>query len=339
MRENMKTTIKRIILAAFAAVAVLAISLPAVAKEDKNTYYYPCIKSSTETTVTVINPLKGDFEDDDQYEYDSQMTIYYAEGGYVDCADKKTLVMSVDKECTTFVVGKLKPGTRYALAFMVGRTNKETGEKDFTRPRHDKMVTLPGKITGLAVSAYKKGRVTFQWNGQKNVNYEYTLVAEDGSDKRTGLFTGKGDGLKDLDSKSFTKLNQNKVYKFRIKASNNINDNKYASDYSNWIYVLPQAEITAAAIKNGKLTVSFDKVKGASGYEVYVSTTNKASKFVKVASVKKNKASVTVKNFKGAKFSNAKTYYVYVAATKKDGKLISRSALQKASVIKKGKLK
>ena len=66
------------------------------------------------------------------------------------------------------------------------------------------------------------------------------------------------------------------------------------------------------------MKINWGKIKGASGYTVYVST-KRNSGYKKVASVKGSKSSVTVKKLKGKKFKSSKTYYVYIVAKKKAG--------------------
>lgn len=76
--------------------------------------------------------------------------------------------------------------------------------------------------------------------------------------------------------------------------------------------------------KSKQLKISWKKVEGATGYQIYRSTTGKKDSYKKVAAVKSDKASYTDKSLK-----NSKTYYYKVRAYKKSGKKTTYSDFAK----------
>ena len=109
------------------------------------------------------------------------------------------------------------------------------------------------------------------------------------------------------------------VQRKRFPTQSTICGQTYTTPWSSYAYCFTQPRIKSVKVSGNKLTVKWDKINGATSYDVYVST-KKTTGYKKVATVGKSKSSATIKKFKGKKFKSSKKYYVYVAAAKKVGK-------------------
>ena len=146
------------------------------------------------------------------------------------------------------------------------------------------------------------------------------LTAADGYEYQWKNYKGKTIESKTLTgnystSKSFNKLKTDTIYTFSIRAYQTYNGTK---SYTPWetINVFEQAWVKSVSKSGGKLTIKFNPVKGATGYDVYVSSNPKKG-YKKVKSLGKSKRSLTVKKVGKTKISKKKKWYVYVITKKK----------------------
>lgn len=94
------------------------------------------------------------------------------------------------------------------------------------------------------------------------------------------------------------------------------NGKKIASSWSKKTYFISQSSIkNDFTLVNGKLTIKWTKVSGASNYAVYAGTS--ATNMKKVATVSSKKTSCTIKKISGSTVSKYGTYYVKVIPQKK----------------------
>lgn len=165
---------------------------------------------------------------------------------------------------------------------------------------------------------YYAGSVDFAWNVQTAADKVEYKVCKAGSKK---VFA-KGGGNYPSKSCMVSKVKNNTMYTVQMR----VHDQWGWSGWSKKTYLFAQPMVNSAKtkVKGNKLTVTWGKIKGATSYDVYVSTKEKKG-YKKVASVKSSKSSVTVKKLGKSKFSPKKKYYVYVVAKKKDGKVVSTS--------------
>lgn len=115
------------------------------------------------------------------------------------------------------------------------------------------------------------------------------------------------------------------LYYFRMRAYKKINGKKYYGAWSDKRAVILQPTCQARQSNKG-LQIRWNKIQGATGYDVYVSGSTSSGSFKKVLSVKKGKTNVVIKKYEGKKFKRGKTYYYYVLAKKKTSKGIIESA-------------
>lgn len=153
--------------------------------------------------------------------------------------------------------------------------------------------------------------VEFTWDVQKAATgVEWKLCKASTGKKVKG-------GTSTYPSSSFTasKISNNVVYTAQVRVKD-----KYGwSPWSDKAYLFTQPMLTKKTkATNGKLTIAWGKINGATGYQVFVSNKEKSG-YKKVATLKSTKSSYALKKFKGKKISKSKTYYAYIVATKKVG--------------------
>lgn len=177
----------------------------------------------------------------------------------------------------------------------------------------------PSKVSGVDVTHY--------WQNLSEICVENSRIGcADGYQYQ--LYTA----YKDKDSKIKTvttssaytyiktsALKKHNFYKVKVRAYalNSKNEKMYGS-WSSWKYVSPQPDVTK--IKNNKskkgIQISWDKIKGANRYVVYVST-KKDSGYKKFQTT--TKTGTVIKKCGKNKLKLGKNYYFYVEPQKKVG--------------------
>lgn len=229
--------------------------------------------------------------------------VYYQEYG------EDNMVLAGSTTNTSYTLNGLNGGTKYRVK--VAATDGVTegyGTTSYT-------VTLPDKMTGLQQSKwwYFIKQLDVKWETQSGVEgYEVTLYDDKGK-----KVSKKTINSSYTTSTSFTKM-KDKVYTVKARSFMTYNGKKYYSSTAS-ICCLNQARISKIKVSGNKLKLTWGKVSGATGYQIYVST-KKSSGYRKVATVSSKKNSYTVKKFNGKKFSSKKTYYVYVKTVCNKGK-------------------
>lgn len=174
-------------------------------------------------------------------------------------------------------------------------------------------VTLPDQIRGLKQKRwyYFIHILDIEWERKSGVTgYEVTLS----SSSKGKLLQKKDVGTASV---SFHQV-KDSVYTVKVRAYTVYQNVKYYSSYSQ-INCIPQARITKLKLKGGKLSVSWKKVDGATGYKIYVSNKPKSG-YKLVKSLGKKKGSCTLAKIKGKKIKSKKAYYIYVQTVCNKGK-------------------
>jgi fibronectin type 3 domain-containing protein len=135
--------------------------------------------------------------------------------------------------------------------------------------------TKTGKTYGVTVTATTDTKVSLKWDDIKYRHDGYFVYVYDESGKLVRRST-----LSDVNSCNVTRLDSGKTYTFKIRAYfKNSNGTKFYGVYSAGVsaVTLP-AKVTGVTVKNytenKSLTLSWDKVANADGYEVYIKTGN-----------------------------------------------------------------
>ncbi len=211
----------------------------------------------------------------------------------------------------SYTITGLRPGNKYDV--MIIAVNGEDS-------RLTAIKTLQGARTTLSEmgNVYQtkwdtsEGKVSVEWEQMKAADgYEYMFENE----KETKVLAQGSIGNT---HKPSLKLNiaEGNIYKFSVRA---FIQNGSKKEYSAWrsIWCIAQAQVKSVVKKGGKLTIKWKKVKGATGYDVYVSSGPQVG-YKKVKSVGKKTKSVTVKKVGKKKISKKKKWYVCVITRKGD---------------------
>lgn len=183
-----------------------------------------------------------------------------------------------------------------------------------------KVATATTSINGLKVTNNGKA-ISIRWNRNKNAT-GYKVYRLNSKKKYVQVKTIKGNkktAFKD------TKVKCSKIYYYKVKAYRTYNGyGTVLSDYSKQVFSPCGLYATTVRTKSfsGKITVSWSKVSGASGYKVYQSKSkNKGYKCV---------AKTTKRSYTTKKLTKNKTYYFKVQPYKSyKGKEINPTAKPK----------
>lgn len=183
-----------------------------------------------------------------------------------------------------------------------------------------KVATATTSINGLKVTNNGKA-ISIRWNRNKNAT-GYKVYRLNSKKKYVQVKTIKGNkktAFKD------TKVKSSKIYYYKVKAYRTYNGyGTVLSDYSKQVFSPCGLYATTVKTKSfsGKITVSWSKVSGASGYKVYQSKSkNKGYKCV---------AKTTKRSYTTKKLIKNKTYYFKVQPYKSyKGKEINPTAKPK----------
>ena len=297
----MKKGMKKLILAMFVMAAVI-IFAPGV---DAKAY-----------GITQTNPSKNAITV--TWEAEGDALAYYVYVG--EDSTTATLVATLPANATAYTVTGLPAGCEKYISvkykYVTGSGNEYTG----TVGSDYDCRTIPDAMTKVYQERWYYFLKSFnvEWEPMEAADsYEYILCNEKGkklaseSTYGTSFSYGK-------------KVSNNMIYNVKVRAVSKICGQTYYSSWSNPCYCFTQPRVKSVKASNGKLTIKWQKITGATGYDVHVSTKPKSG-YKKVKSVGKSKSSVTVKKFKGKKIKANKKYYVYVVSKKKVGKTTSTS--------------
>lgn len=190
----------------------------------------------------------------------------------------------------------------------------KSGEEGYWESVYDAK-TIPDKITGVTNywnSYYKQITMNFDYIEAAD-NFVVTLYNSKNSKVKTKTISGYSS------SAVFEKVGK-EVYKTTITAYTTICGKKYATPTVT-TYCVPEPEVKwkSCKLSAGKLKLKWTKIKGVTGYDIYIST-KRNSGFKKVKSVKGSATGATISKFKGKKFARGKTHYIKVVLRKKVGK-------------------
>lgn len=202
------------------------------------------------------------------------------------------------------------------VGLKIGKTNLVTTV-------YGKKVTVPVTITpatpkNLKAKSQKTTSIKLEWSKASNATsykiYQYNSKTK----KYKKIATTKGTTY------TVKKLKAGTTYKFKIVACATVSKKEYTSSYSKVLTTATKPttpKISKLTTKSKKATVQWKKISGASGYEVYMST-SKNGKYSKIKTVTKTS---TVKYTK-ANLEKNKKYYFKVRAYKiVDGKKVYSS--------------
>lgn len=290
----MRKNIKKLLLAAFVMAATFILA-PSV---DAKAY-----------GITQVNPAKDSITV--QWTPESRSVINYMV--YVGTSSSDAvLVATLPSTATSYKVANLPAGVeRYVkVAYTYKSSSSNTIYDSYVG--YERCRTIPVVVNNVRQERWYYYLKSFdvKWDELEAADsYEYELYNSKGKRIKTGTTSSTS-------MEHSKKVSNNMIYKVRVRATSQIAGQTYTTAWSPYCYCFTQPRVKSVKVSGSKLTVKWQKISGATGYDIYVST-KKTKGYKKVKSVGKNASSVTIKKFKGKKFKSSKRYYVYVAATKK----------------------
>ena len=125
----------------------------------------------------------------------------------------------------------------------------------------------------------------------------------------------------------FSKTNTQNIYTVKIRPYVYINQTeKLYGEFSKTLYAVPQPAITSTDddVKLNSVNLKWKKVKGATKYDIYVSSSQNGG-YKKVASVKGSAKSYKITKFNGKTINTKSTKYIKIVTTAKFGKKVKKS--------------
>lgn len=270
----------------------------------------------TENSVTISWPAESD-----AIEYYISFGKDYSEA---DAAAPLTLPAS----STSYTFTGLQAGTEYYVNVKYAYQGYSKTYTSYIGGEYIK--TLPAKVSGVNQTKwwYYAKSVDFAWTDQPAADYEY--VIRDNKNKVVSKNTALGN------SGYLSKVSNTMVYNVQVRGYITVNGQKNYGKWSDKAYLFTQPMVKKASVSGSKLKITWSKVSGVTGYDVYVSTKEKSG-YKKVKSLSSSKSSVTVSKLGGKKFSSKKTYYIYIVGKKKVGKTTYTSGRHYTYKLTKGK--
>ena len=223
---------------------------------------------------------------------------------------------------TSYTISNLDGGTRYMIEIKGTRVydDETNGEWENWGIANFDILTDPVKVTGLKQVKWWiwAEKCDVKWSGQ-DTDYDVIVKTLDG--KTVAEETGYSNNtMFDFSIKN------NNIYTVQVRATITSDSSSYIdfynankkSEWSDKLYCLTQPLIKGVSYnKSGAMELSFNKIKGASDYTVYMSTKEKKG-YKKVKTLKGN--FVTISKLGKQKISKSKKYYVYIVTRmKKNG--------------------
>ncbi len=180
----------------------------------------------------------------------------------------------------TYTSTKLSTGRTYY--FKVYTMYKDSKGKYYSSPVITSAKPILNKVTSFKVSATTYNSVTMSWKKTSGAGYYYVYrsAKADRGYKRIGTTTKTT--YKDKTVKTGT------TYYYKVVAARKVSGKYYTSAYTSYVKIKPSitktavTKITAGA---GKISLTYQKVSGASGYEIYRATTQNGT-YKKIATTK-----------------------------------------------------
>lgn len=218
---------------------------------------------------------------------------------------------------TSYTLDGLNAGSEYSVKVSYTDIEKDAQKEYYVGDTTVK--TLPGQVTNVTQRRWymHSEAVNVIWDTQPSIDgYEY-IVKDYNGNKVTRKTTEEA-------AASVMNVHNNTNYNIKVRAYSTINGQKVYGKWSDKAYLFAQPLVTKYEVKDGKMKLEWKKIKDATSYDIYVST-SKTKGYWKVKHVNcpkkkgkiKNKNKATVKLYKGKKFKSGKKYYVTVVANRK----------------------
>ena len=216
-----------------------------------------------------------------------------------------TRVVKTKNTSNTYTVSKLNAGTTYKFAVKAYKTvdGKEVTSRSYPTTT---ATTKPATVTGFTSSSTSASTIKLTWDKVSNAN-GYIVYKYDNA-KKTWTRVVKTKNASN--TYIVSKLNAGTTYKFAVKAYKTVSGKELTSVSYPQVSTSTRPANVSFKLKAypSKVTVSWKKVKGASGYIVYYKT-SKNGKWIRLKAVGNNTTSYTKD-----KLTKGKIYYFTVKA-------------------------
>ena len=201
----------------------------------------------------------------------------------------------------TYTKSGLTPGQTYYFKVITKYVDK-VGTHYSAEPIVSAKPVL-SKVTSLKVSASTYNSVSLSWNKTTDAQlyYVYRSVKSGSGYKKIATTTS-------ITYKN-SRLNTGTTYYYKVVGVRKISGKYYTSDMSSLVKAKPslkKTSVTKLTAGTGKLTLTYNKVSGASGYQIYRATSKKGT-YKRVATTKNT-------TYTNKSLSRNKTYYYKVRA-------------------------
>ena len=217
---------------------------------------------------------------------------------------------------TSYTVRNLKPNTVHTFSVQ-GYNGYGCGNAsdDLTvRTKSSSTVTKPAKVTNVKATASTTS-VSLTWSAASGAQKYYVFTYNTSTKKYTCI------GSTTSCSYKASNLKSNTTYNFAVQAAKTVNGKTYYGTVSNYVTVKTKSTVTKPAAvtglkittsgKSNYLKITWKAVSGASGYQVYHSTTGKSGSYSRLATLKSNQLS-----YANSGLSSSTPYYYAVRAYK-----------------------
>lgn len=238
------------------------------------------------------------------------------------------------KVTVTFNGNTLKSGTDYTLSYSNNKkigtaaiTIKGKGSYTGTKKAAFK-ITAAGQPTGLKLASCSTNKIELSWKkAAKADGYEvFRSTSKNSGYKKIKTLSGNSRA-----NHTDKKLSSGKVYYYKVRAYKTVNGKKAYGSYSSTLTASTKPlKVSLTAKSNGRKGVlSWKTVEGASGYEIYRST-SRNGKYSRIKTLAKG----TARSFTDSKLSGNKTYWYKTRAYLVAGKTKVYGAYSDAKGIK-----
>lgn len=251
---------------------------------------------------------------------------------YLNSLYQATPIATVDAVTLSYTISGIAENsevTVYVEPYGVDPATGETsdGYTAYCHPKTLSHITNLGYWTkyGFEYSNSPYQGLKVQWDRVDNCDgYQAVLYKKNGKVAQTMNLTSKWDYY----NINFTKATRKQVYYVQVRSVVNLgNGVQKFGDWSSKLYCVPDPILTSKNSDVGRYSIKmrWKKVSGASSYTIYAST-NSSNRGKKIATVKGDKTSYTVKKIGKSKVNTLKkTYYITVIANAKFGKATKKS--------------
>lgn len=205
----------------------------------------------------------------------------------------------------------LKSGQEYYVRITPYRTSGSFNAMGYSFSTSD-IKTVTGKVTGLKASEGSTSKLYFTWNRKTTVKgYQIELIALKNNKKKYVNVQGS------YPYQTVT-VSEKTFYKARIRSYILMSNNaKKYSAWSGYTYVCAQSSRLSGRQSGTSYTLSWSKVAGATGYQVYISN-NYRTGYRKLATTRST-------SYKIRGLSRGNGYYIKLVPVKKVGGKVYRS--------------